>query len=56
MNDEEIKKEDDQIKHLKQEILDDYKKLDKSYFHNVIVELIFFLIIIIFLLIFLFRL
>lgn len=56
MNDEEIKKEVNQIKHIKQEILDDYEKLDKSYSRSMIIELIFFLIIIGFLLIFLFGL
>jgi len=53
MNDEEIKKEVTQIKHIKQEILDDYEKLDKSYSRSIIIELIFFLIVIGFLLIFL---
>lgn len=56
MNDEDIKKEVKQIKDIKQEILEDYEKLDKSYSRSMIVELIFFLIIIGFLLIFLFSL
>ena len=56
MNDKEIKKEVNQIKHIKQEILEDYEKLDKSYSRSMIIELIFFLILIVFLLIFLFGL
>ncbi len=56
MNDEDIKKEVNQIKDIKQEILEDYEKLDKSYSRSMIVELIFFLIVIVFLLIFLFGL
>jgi uncharacterized membrane protein (DUF106 family) len=56
MNDDEIKNEVKQIKQIKKEILDDYEKLDKSYSRNMIIELIFFLIIIAFLLIFLFGL
>jgi hypothetical protein len=56
MTDEEIKKEVEQIKHIKQEILDDYEKLDKSYSRNILVELIFFLIVVVFLLVFLFSL
>ncbi len=53
MNDEDIKKEIKQIKDIKQEILEDYEKLDKSYSRSMIIELIFFLIVLAFLLIFL---
>jgi uncharacterized membrane protein (DUF106 family) len=56
MTDEDIKKEVEQIKQIKQEILQDYEKLDKSYSRNMIVEVIFFLIVIVFLLLFLFGL
>ena len=53
MNDEDIKKDFDQIK---QDILDDYDELDKSCSRNMLIELIFFLIGVLFLLIFLFGL
>ena len=56
MNDKDIKKEVKQIKDIKKEILEDYEKLDKSYSRSMIVELIFFLIVIVLLLIFLFGL
>ena len=57
MNDDnDVKKEIKQIKQIKQEILEDYEKLDKSYSRSMIIELIFFLIVIGFLLIFLLNL
>ena len=56
MTDEEKKKEVEQIKQIKREILQDYEKLDKSYSRSMIMEVIFFLIVIVFLLLFLFGL